>query len=141
GLEPSQVTHGAPDGLERRVGARERQVLETPTREVVEHAHRVAVGEQTIDDVRADEAGPPGDEKSPPHGSISRVRSVSSLSAPASAPPACGERTVARNCPATTLCLASRSWIAGRLTPSSRAAGLMLPWHRLSACNSTRRSV
>src|SRR5262249_1533602 len=140
-LDARLVTQVAPDDLQRRVSARERQVLETPTREVVEHAHGVAVGEQTIDDVRADEAGPPGDEKSPPHGRISRVRSASSLSAPGSAPPACGVRTVARNCPATRLCLASRSWMAGRLTPSSRAAWLMLPWHRLSASTSTWRSV
>src|SRR5262249_25898548 len=131
------VTQVAPDDLERRVSARERQVLETSAREVVEHAHGVAVGEQTIDDVRANEAGPPSDEKSPPHGRISRVRSLSSLSAPASVPPACGGGTVARNCPATTLCLARRSWMAGRLTPSSRAAWLMLPWHRLSASTST----
>src|SRR5947209_18905429 len=115
-----QVTHVAPNDLELGV-LREHQVQEASAREAVQHADGVAVREQTLDDMRADETGPPGDEKSPPHGCISRGRSVSSPS-PASAPPAWGRRMVARNCPATTLCLASRSWMAGRLTPSSRAA-------------------
>ena len=39
--------------------------LALPLREVVEDVHLVAAREQRVDDVRADEAGPPGDDR--PH--------------------------------------------------------------------------
>ena len=46
-----------------------RDVLALPGREVVEHVHLVAAREQGLDDVRADEASAPCDER--PHGLLS----------------------------------------------------------------------
>ena len=44
------------------------EVLAAPGREVVEHPHGVAAGEQRADEVRADEAGAAGDERGSCHG-------------------------------------------------------------------------
>src|SRR5207247_844184 len=50
-------------GMERRPGG---HVLSPSLREIVEHMHLVAAREQRLDDMRADEACPPGDDR--PHG-------------------------------------------------------------------------
>ena len=58
-----RVAQVAAHDLEAAVAAREaRGSPRLPGREVVEDPHAVAVGEQTLDEVRADEAGAAGDE-------------------------------------------------------------------------------
>jgi hypothetical protein len=61
GLRDGRVLQVALEELDR--GAVEPRVRPVAGREVVDHAHAQAAGDEVADDVGADEAGPAGDEE------------------------------------------------------------------------------
>src|SRR5439155_19223752 len=61
-VDQRRVEDRADDDAQRRRRAEVRQVVERAGGEVVEEGDLVAVGEQLVGQVRADEPGPPGDQ-------------------------------------------------------------------------------